>query len=182
MDDQLTVIRQKYHNKYINETKIDPKPKLVNDIQNHKYVAGVKITKWARSVLKICKNASDIEKIPGIYRYRITIKNTSKILFDDRRISDKNKIMYQFMFNTIADYEAIELFNYCIDIRRYISDLNQPIIIDNEYFYLHPTDREKIIKLWNRVGGESAFSTRFLTDLKYYKSLAIDAYKRGVEG
>ena len=194
MDNQINEIRARRHADFLKNTdnipdnipdkksaiNLDESKKLLrkDDSKKTPYkIASNKIALWAKSLLKKCINDEDIKHIPGIYRYRMTVRNTHKILFDDRKISDRNKIMYQFMYSTIADHNTTVLFNYCIDIRNYVRELNNPIIVNNEYYFLQPLDREMILNIWKKVNNETTYSIRFVTDMKYYRSLAIDMYK-----
>lgn len=65
-------------------------------------------------------------------------------------------------------------FYFVIDIRGYINDLTQPVIVYGDTYYLSNKQMDYMKKLWNKINPETPSGLKFQQDLEYHKGLSKD--------
>lgn len=68
-------------------------------------------------------------------------------------------------------------FYYVVDIRGYIGDLTQPIIVYGDTYYLSNKQIDYMQKLWQKLNPETPAGLKFQQDFDFYKGLAKDLAK-----
>lgn len=77
--------------------------------------------------------------------------------------------------NSVVTNNTNQLFYYVVDIRGYITDLTQPIIVYGDTYYLSNKQIDYMQKLWQKLNPETSTGLKFQQDFEFYKGLAKDS-------
>ncbi|XWV26536.1 hypothetical protein QJ857_gp0531 [Tupanvirus soda lake] len=160
----LTELHDKYKNMF------DPKTSAAKKIQNF-----VRKNYFEPH----CVNELDMNKIPPLYRLRITITNHHVNEYNEENIEqsmlDMHRLIYKMM---VTVDEKINLFRYCFDIRELYPKRNKIIELYDGFYFMQPDDHIRINTLWDKVNGETNKSIIFMSQFEYYKCLSVDEFKK----
>ena len=129
-----------------------------------------------------CINTLEMRPIPPLYRFRVNITTYHINEYSEINVSNDMLKMHRLIHNmalpfTMKEEKPIILFRYCFDIRILYIQRNQIIELYDNFYFMQPSDHERIISCWNKVNGETNFSIRYLSDYEYVKSLTEDRVK-----
>lgn len=172
---------QKEYNSEIRLKQIRILAKLRQIIRQNKKEKAVKtIQKFIRDnyFKPICINNDEINKIPPIYRIRISITTQHINEYSEKNIPadmiDMHRLIYKMVQMSV---DKFVLFRYCFDIRKLYPVKNQIIEILGGFYFMQPDDHIRINSLWKKINNETNESIRYLIFFEYQKTLSIDRYK-----
>lgn len=177
-------LEYKLYSKYSKLLELNPKKRSVYVIQNF-----IK-KKILFDPINVTKE--DISFIPALYRYRTFVGqydqetlNIINLTYDQYEEEAKSEITElelltirlielkderKNMINNVKQ-TTIKL-PILLDLRLYGQDVTQPIVIDDNVYYLDETQQKQILNTYKKISDETTDGKRFQQTLKWSKALS----------
>jgi hypothetical protein len=170
-DVQLKEYTQKKHIEYLKKKRLDEikikYSKLI--ILDKKILSIVRIQRYIKRKLLQDPTNEIINEIPGLFRYRCKFSLLNTIDYDVIHNDDELILLIESL-NLINNKD----FWVMIDLRIYGENVNLPIYINDQSYYLNFIQKNEIRKIWENINPNTRQGLIYKQNIDYQRSQAKD--------